>query len=259
MTHFVKHGPCIKCGSSDAYATYSDGAGFCFSCRKLTKGTISGYAYQALHNNEDDETLQQQAVSLPSDASHHYSKGAVEWLQKYHVDVTTAIQNGLLYSQYRDQLIFPFYAEDTKTLLAYQARNLSATTKAKRYFTQGDINALLPIYYSSCINVSIGTTQSEETKRFLVLVEDCVSAIRLKGIGCSSMPLLGSGISRLKLTRLRPFYDVLEVWLDSNMWHKAQSIVKQAQMLGFKARAVYSTEDPKCYTNQELLDKLRKV
>lgn len=29
---FVKHGPCLKCSSSDAVAIYDDGHGYCFSC-----------------------------------------------------------------------------------------------------------------------------------------------------------------------------------------------------------------------------------
>lgn len=32
MSNFVKHGPCEKCGSSDAVGWYDDGHGICFSC-----------------------------------------------------------------------------------------------------------------------------------------------------------------------------------------------------------------------------------
>ncbi|MAU75344.1 MAG: hypothetical protein CL831_00535, partial [Crocinitomicaceae bacterium] len=35
---FVRHEPCEECGSSDAFAVYSDGGGFCFSCGHHTKG-----------------------------------------------------------------------------------------------------------------------------------------------------------------------------------------------------------------------------
>ena len=35
---FVRHEPCEECGSSDAFAMYSDGGGFCFSCGHHTKG-----------------------------------------------------------------------------------------------------------------------------------------------------------------------------------------------------------------------------
>lgn len=34
---FVKHGPCDKCGSSDAVGVYDDGHGYCFSCNAFHK------------------------------------------------------------------------------------------------------------------------------------------------------------------------------------------------------------------------------
>jgi twinkle protein len=35
---FIRHEPCPECSSSDAYAIYSDGGGYCFSCGHHTKG-----------------------------------------------------------------------------------------------------------------------------------------------------------------------------------------------------------------------------
>ena len=35
---FVRHEPCPECTSSDAFAIYSDGGGYCFSCGYHSKG-----------------------------------------------------------------------------------------------------------------------------------------------------------------------------------------------------------------------------
>ena len=35
---FVRHEPCPECTSSDAFAVYSDGGGYCFSCGYHSKG-----------------------------------------------------------------------------------------------------------------------------------------------------------------------------------------------------------------------------
>ena len=35
---FVRHEPCTACGSSDAFAVYTDGGGYCFSCGHYRKG-----------------------------------------------------------------------------------------------------------------------------------------------------------------------------------------------------------------------------
>lgn len=191
------------------------------------------------------------AVCYPSDATKHYSEGALAWCKKYEITVEQLLKETIYYSAARDQLIFGFEAEGK--LLAYQARNLNAVSKAKRYFTCGDVNSLLPIYpcrfpVSGTINV-----------RHLVLVEDCLSAIKVaatEALGADAMPLLGSGINLRKLSQLRPFYDLLEVFLDPDMWHKSLNIVKQAQMLGFQARAVQSDRDPKEHSYAQLKDLL---
>lgn len=249
MARFLKHIGCSRCGSSDANAVYEDGSQFCFSCRKPTGSKVSPYVASSLRPDAVDE----KKVALPSDITQNYPEHAVAWCNKYEISVEQMLQNNMVYSPYRDQLIFTFY-DDTKNLLAYQARNLNPVSKGKRYYTCGDVNELLPIY--PCRSGSINEPQASLINNHrLVLVEDCLSAIKVAAtgaLGCDSMPLLGSGISRQKLSRLRPFYDVLDVFLDPDMWHKSLNIVKQAQMLGFQARAVQSDRDPKEHSTDEL-------
>lgn len=242
MNRFLYHTSCERCGSSDAKAIYSQGDSFCFSCRSVNSAKISPYVTQ-----QAESEMQDKPVRYPSDATKHYSEGALAWCKKYEITVEQLLKETIYYSAARDQLIFGFEAEGR--LIAYQARNLNAVSKAKRYYTCGDVNNLLPIY--PCRYPVSGTINI----RRLVLVEDCLSAIKTsscEALGADAMPLLGSGISRQKLSRLRPFYDVLDVFLDPDMWHKSLNIVKQAQMLGFQARAVQSDRDPKEHSTDDL-------
>jgi hypothetical protein len=251
VARFLKHIGCDKCGSSDANAVYEDGSQFCFSCRKPTSSKISPYAL--LHANSDSQMETTKKVVLPEDANTNYSERAVSWASKYEISVLQLLASDVVYSKKREQLIFTF-TDELGELLAYQARNLNAVSKAKRYYTCGDVNNLLPIYHCR-FPLSDGSNH-----RRLVLVEDCLSAIKISytdGLGASSMPLLGSGISRQKLSRLRPFYDFLEVFLDPDMWHKSLNIVHQAQLLGFQARPVQADRDPKEHTYKELDSLLR--
>ena len=256
MARFLKHIGCSRCGSSDANALYEDGSQFCFSCRKPTGSKVSPYVASSLRPDAGEETK----VVLPSDVTQNYPEHAVAWCNKYDITVQQMLQNNMVYSKWKDQLIFTWY-NGTGDLLAYQARNLTAVSKARRYYTCGDVNNLLPIY--PCRSGSINEPQASLiNNRRLVLVEDCLSAIKVantnlsqndeKALGCDSMPLLGSGISRTKLSRLRPFYDLLDVFLDPDMWHKSLSIVKQAQLLGFRTRPVQSDRDPKEHSTDEL-------
>ena len=263
MARFLKHIGCSRCGSSDANAVYEDGSQFCFSCRKPTGSKVSPYVEMHRRNGMEEsqmESFQEKAVRLPADASTNYSASAVAWAAKYEISVTQLLQEGVVYSPSREQLIFTWH-DDSNKLLAYQARNLNAVSKAKRYYTCGDVNNLLPIY--PCRSGSINEPQASLiNNRRLVLVEDCLSAIKVantnlsqndeKALGADAMPLLGSGINLRKLSQLKRFYEVLDVFLDPDMWHKSLNIVKQAQMLGFQARAVQSDRDPKEHSTDEL-------
>ena len=225
---------------------YDDGSSFCFSCRSVNSAKISPYVTE-----QNAAEMQHKTVCYPSDVSQCYSEGALAWCAKYEIGVEKLLQNNIYYSAARNQLIFGFESEGK--LLAYQARNLTPVSKGKRYYTCGDVNELLPIYYCRY------SLSNSDNPRRLVLVEDCLSAIKVsyvKGLGCDSMPLLGSGISRQKLTHLKHLYGALNVFLDPDMWHKSLNIVKQAQLLGFQARPIQSDRDPKEHSYQELLDKL---
>lgn len=255
MARFLKHVGCEQCGSSDANGIYDDGSQWCFSCQHLKPSKVSPYVTQP----KEEQT---KTIALPLDVTQEYSEDAVKWIVKY-ITLEQALSNGLLYSAYRNQVIFPFYDAD-KHLLAYQARNLSPESKARRYYTSGDVNGILPVYSSSLNNhVSNGKyicSSLTGNSRVLGLVEDCLSAIKvasINGLGIDAMPLLGSGISRVKLSRLRPFYDVLHVFLDPDMFHKAQTIAKQAQMLGFHTNIVKAMCDPKEHTEQQLTELLK--
>lgn len=235
---------------------YDDGSSFCFSCRSVNSAKISPYVSQNARQQDDAEMLVK-AVRYPSDATKHYSEGALAWCKKYEITVEQLLKETIYYSAARDQLIFGFEADGQ--LIAYQARNLNPASKGKRYYTCGDVNELLPIYH--CRYPVSGTINS----RRLVLVEDCLSAIKVAAVGCDAscealgadaMPLLGSGISRQKLSRLRPFYDLLTVFLDGDMYPKAVQIMRQAQLLGFSANVVYSELDPKAHSYKDLTEML---
>lgn len=245
MARFLKHTACPVCGSSDALGVYDDGSTYCFSHGRSTKqATISPFVTSS--RQQDAEEMQPKTICLPSDATQNYSVEALAWAAKYEIGVESLLRNQVYYSAARNQLIFGFFDGEGR-LVAWQARNLSATSKGRRYFTQGDVNNLLPIYHS--------TRVGHYEPKGLVLVEDCLSAIKVASLGSDvtcekpsgfdSMPCLGSGISLAKLTRLRPFYDVLDVFLDPDMWPKSLMLAKQAEMLGFKTRSIRADCDPK--------------
>lgn len=215
------HTACTHCSSSDAMYVYPDNSTFCFSCRFSNKS--SKYTPNVVRETEDEK------LELPTGCTQDYDERAVWWFVKYGLDVEDMIKHGLLWYDIREQLIFPFY-DGSGTLVAWQARNFNPRSKAKA-FTKGNIKEIFPIYKGN---------------DKLVLVEDCVSAIKVnKYAGLSTMPLLGSGLSKNKLPTLINNYKHIYVWLDSNMLHNAKQIANQVSIIGGSSSVIFTERDPK--------------
>lgn len=244
---FLRHTSCPRCGSTDANAIYAGGSSFCFSCRSSRRGTRSPYSVVIPDVDEQ--------ITLPHGCNFSYSKECLDWVFKYGITIEELIKNRVYWCEEKQQLIFTFYDEDGELLL-WQARNFgSASGKhgngpRTKYFTKGKPEQLLPIYPGLRVLASWGHP--------LVIVEDCISAIKIARYA-SSMPVLGSSMSAAKLTRLShlPGLHRALVWLDGNMYDKAQAIAGKLQMLGIGARAVYTELDPKCLSDTEIEEVIR--
>jgi hypothetical protein len=179
-------------------------------------------------------------LPLPDDASHDFPEHVVAWVAKYGITIEELIRHDCFYSASWDQLIYTWKDGEGRVVL-WQGRNFRPTAKTK-CFTQGEPDSVLPLYGG------MGAAQS------LVIVEDPVSAMKLARYGLS-MPALGSDLSPNKLARLTGYMESNDisnvvVWLDGNMYPKAQRMAQRFQMLGVSARAVYTPEDPKACTEE---------
>ncbi len=230
---FKYHTSCSNCGSRDACAVYSGGSSYCFSCGYSSRSNKSPYVIEEEHATN----TQLPDLSLPDDASTDYSQVCLSWVNKYGLSTEELIKNNVLWSEQKQQLIFTFKDEQGQLLL-WQARNFWSEAKTK-YFTRGTPDEIIAGF-------SLGKG------RQLVLVEDCVSAIKVAR-QASAMPVLGSDLSKDKLTRLGRFWgpsSPILVWLDGNMFHKAQRIASRLSMLGCTAKAIYTELDPKEYPDE---------
>lgn len=253
MARFLKHTACPVCGSSDALGHYDDGSTYCFSHGRSTKSASLSPYVTTLREQEEDSG-QKSKIIFPSDATQDYPLQALAWASKYEIGVQDFLSNQVYYSPARNQVIFRFNDGEGR-VVAWQARNLNPVSKAKRYYTQGDVNNVLPIYH--CRNAH--SDRASGMVRRLVLVEDCLSAIKVasvEALGADAMPLLGSSLPKSKLTALRASYDLCDVFLDPDMWPKSLLITKQAEMLGFKVRSIRADCDPKELAREQLQELL---
>lgn len=242
MSEFKYHTSCPNCGSSDARAVYQGGSSWCFSCHSFKRGEINAELFR---NKESSKKVQ----ALPDDLGKSYSPEVVAWAKTYSIEVPELIRRGVCYSERQLRLYFIWRDGEEKTI-AWQARNFSG--KGPKYSSSGSLEAVYPIYCSEDNQRSVesggkhGLPVLRRSDGILVLVEDCMSAIKIARQS-DAMPCLTSSLSPTKLNRLVRLYDTFVVWLDGNMFPNAQKMARQLQMLGADARAVYTPLDPKCY------------
>jgi len=236
LSEFVRHEPCPQCGSKDNLARYSDGGAHCFGCGYHPRVTQISYEEQSIKHTSRRSDPEQLDI-----LEGYISQEGVGWANRYGVGVETLLQSGCGGSPTRPtNLYFRWFDSSGRCILA-QARDLTQDPKRK-YITYGTPNEVLPIYYFR--------DQSRRTDR-LVIVEDALSAIKISDLS-DSMPCLGSDLPPIKLKRLAGLYGAFTVWLDSNMYDKAQRIARRLQLLGCEAKAVWTELDPKCYDTEEL-------
>jgi hypothetical protein len=179
--------------------------------------------------------------AIPDDVGHEFSGEALEWLSRFHVDLPTAIEMGILWSPSRNQIVY-------KLGNCWQARNFGEYGKKRKNFTSGDVNECLHIFHEA----SSGTSEVPE-KNQLVIVEDPLSALRVAHSGvANAMPLLGSHLAQARLLAIAKLYNEVVFWLDSDKWKEATQIADRAKYLGLSTKVIYTELDPKCYTNEQI-------
>lgn len=239
MAEFVKHEPCPRCGSRDNLGKYSDGSGWCFGCHLFIPVSSS----KALHTVPVKENTD---VQLSDDLVSDFPEHVVSWLAKYDISVQEALKHGWKYSPKYDQLTFIFN-DGEGGVACVQSRNFNPErAKKRKYYNSGSPKDVLPIFHAS------------DARRRLVVVEDVVSAARIAR-QCDAMPLLGSYLPARKIMALKPFYEFLDVWLDSDKLKEAREIEMMAKWVGLSARTIYTELDPKEYSDREIHEYLRRT
>ena len=231
MARFVSHESCPSCGSRDNLGRYSDGSAFCFGCHYVERANVSPFVGERDGKVKESTT----GVKLPDDATGLDGRGH-SFLAQYELDGAAVVRAGLKWSPSWEQLLFPLYDEHGE-LCCVQARNFNVKRAAKaKYYNMGDKSESCTYY---------GTTDT------VVLVEDCVSAIKI-GVVETGFPLLGTSITRERLRWLSKRFKRIIVWLDADKYREARDIADAAKLLGVAVKTVYTEHDPKTYSIEQI-------
>lgn len=234
MSKFLHNGPCDRCGSRNNLATYDDGSQWCWGCHFYSApiGISLNSVRDRLVGNIKSSSP---ATQLPRDSSPHIPGAPLEWIKKYGLTNDEIREAGFLYSEEKQQLIYPVYDADGVCIF-WQGRTFDPKQERK-YDTKGNQKDVL---------VLLGTGDT------CVVVEDVVSAIKVAR-HTTATPLFGSHIDLQTVLRLCKRYKSLTIWLDPD---KIKEAVKFSHKYGpyFKdgCRAVMSDKDPKDHSDSEI-------
>jgi hypothetical protein len=242
---YVTHGPCPKCNSRDNLATYADGHEWCFGC-KYYKPPPNSLERRASFYAKSQVVIPD-IYPIARDAVPYIPHEPLTWIKKYGISDEEIKRNNFLWSEEKQQLIFPIYGGNDE-IICWQARNFDPErSKRRKYFSQGKLDEVLHILENE--------TVYPET---IVLTEDLISAIKVSRV-CSAIPLFGAYASDSRLNRLRRRYSKLVVWLDYDKLVDARKAVSRASRIGFDASAIHTKLDPKELSDRDIQKELTNV
>lgn len=235
MSHCVSHERCPACAklgkdrNNDNLGIYADGSAYCFSCGYHCSATGVAKIRNLLHQRTEPD---KPTLALPPDCDVAIPGRVREWLSNYSLTQTEIKLNHLMWSDYWQRLIFPYFIDNQ--LVAWQGRYFGEEKKSK-WYSQGNLHDFVYVV-------------GNKKQKTIVLTEDIISAIcvaRIPTIAAS--PIFGSHISTKHLLRLKNFYDTIVVWLDKDKEKEATQFSQTARLLGINSRTLITDKDPKEY------------
>lgn len=239
-SNFIRHEQCpsLKCRSSDAFAVYDDGHGWCFSCGFYQPARESlGIAEAKIRLQERYKQSQNSnaGVYLPFGVVDNLPDKVKNWLASYEITQNEIKENRLIWNPAKEDLIFPVF-DGMDNLIAFQERHFGAF--GKQFKTHGEVEKIF--HY-------VGNNDER-----IVVVEDFVSAIKV-GRQARVMPLLGSNLSMMRIVRLALEYSKLAIWLD---WDKLKESIRFREMAQTyfegDVHIIATPHDPKAYNDKEI-------
>lgn len=248
-SEFEKFEPsCPNCGSSrtPAFARYTDGHGWCFSCGyrepptrmepQLSKGVVISI--------ESVRSGPSRVRPIPEEAKPYLGVPALLWLKKYGITAKEVSNHSLLWWDERKWLIFPYYSTPDH-LAGWQARNFDPKFPDQKWMTYGQIKEHMHL-----IAADVSTLGE-----VVVLVEDIVSAIKV-GRHITCMPLFGAHISLTGILRLARTFSGVGLWLDSDKEVEARLYASRASQYMSNTYVIKTELDPKEYTDGQIREQL---
>lgn len=230
---YVRHEPCEHCGSRDNKAVYTDHS-YCFGC-----GYIEHFGAR---RPTTERTESRSFVALPEDIAPRIPAVADQWIKKYDLTLRELYDNRVVWSEYRQLLIFPYF-DDKGHLWGWQGRYFGNDPKHPKWTGKGAFKEQIKIHGD--------LTRCKESG--IIIVEDIISTIKLSRI-YNTTCLYGSYIDINKYCNIYNIYKPSKyiIWLDKDKEKESRLFSLQFNKLGIPSEVVSTERDPKEYNTLEI-------
>ena len=179
-------------------------------------------------------------MSLPEDIAPMIPAVADAWLKKYQLTQQELLKHRVVWSEYRQLLIFPYFSKDNY-LYGYQGRYFGTDPKHPKWTGKGSFKEHSNLYLTS----------SKESD--IIIIEDIISSIKLNRLYNTSC-LFGSYIDINKYISIYKEHKPSSfiIWLDRDKRKESYLYASKLNSIGVKASVISTEKDPKDYTTEEL-------
>jgi hypothetical protein len=204
--------------------------------------------WQSSRNELVQENRTVKDIELPAGFTRTIPDIGLAWLYSY--DLTDEDINGfgIGYSPVLNRVIMPVY-NDNNELVYWQGRGLRPP------YIPGKNPKYMNIKAAGRDNIYFKAQWSEEETETVVMVEDIISTIRVSHV-MDTYGLLYAYIPDSLVMELASKYESIIFWLDPDKWNRMLGRVKRWRSFGINVRSIRSDQDPKFYTDDEIVDHL---
>ena len=248
---------CTDRNKGPALTVTRDTGGWVWCCHRCSESGFIGDKFvnpdmtlKRIENIKVEKPKEEYMVKLPDDynsmirdKSHVIKKEipfeAYSWLWKYGITEQDMLDYGFGWSDKHKMVILPLPSTDNRVLNGWIGRNVMDSDQ--KYHIQKPKGADRLYFSPACVD-----TESGNYNEKIILVEDCLSAIKVhKATGTKVIALLTTSVDEDLTLKLKK--DDVYIWLDADALAKSVAMVTRFRQLGIKAKHIYTAKDPKCY------------
>lgn len=244
----------VDCGAGRTLVVSADENGWSAHCFRCNADGFEPYGTRNLSELQNvhygllqrkDIAFEKGSCKLPADFTKEIPDYAAIWLYKAGIFKSTAEAYGFGWSDSIKRVVLPLY--ENGRLVYMQARSIDG--RKPKYLNN-----------SACSKSGILFKGNSLQGSTVVITEDILSAVRVSSLSIASVSTLGTQVSTEHANWIAQRYSKAVFWYDGDEAGRkgAENGTRLLSLLGVVVKAIRTTQDPKTYSNREILNILKE-